>query len=238
MNPTAASQIVWNEETLTRFWTYYAQFPETYFSFQYGAAVLAKVRPRLRAGARVVDYGCGPGHLLTHLLNAGYVVSGADLSIETMAQASTKANGRPNFEGLFTVDQLIARGQSFDAVFLLEVIEHLDDHWLAETLANIRLLLARDGILFVTTPNEERLQEHIVYCPVSNLVFHRWQHVRSWSRDSLEASLREHGFGRIETEACNFTSAEEMRLPRLRRLAHWAAVRWRRPRSLLAMAQL
>jgi hypothetical protein len=34
----------------------------------------------------------------------------------------------------------------------------------------------------------------MVLCPTSGEVFHRWQHVRSWKRDSLPARLRAAGF--------------------------------------------
>lgn len=32
------------------------------------------------------------------------------------------------------------------------------------------------GALIITTPNEENLEDNMVYCPVSNTIFHRWQH--------------------------------------------------------------
>src|SRR5689334_11355071 len=138
MNEELPRPLLWDDATLRRFWAYYAQFPELYFSHQSGAAVVAKVAARLAPGATALDYGCGPGHLLPHLLDRGFKVTGADLTTETMAAAAAKVTGRAGFEGPFTIDDLLARGRKFDAVFLLEVVEHLDDHWLKITLDNIR----------------------------------------------------------------------------------------------------
>ncbi len=35
-----------DDETLARFWCYYAQFPETYFSYRHGLAFLRVARPK------------------------------------------------------------------------------------------------------------------------------------------------------------------------------------------------
>ena len=230
-------ELVWTDELLTRFWSYYARFPETYFSYQCGAAVVARVRHTIPAGAEVLDYGCGPGHLLPPLLQHGFRVSGADLSLETMRSAQDKAAGRAGFEGLFTIGDLAMRGRMFDAIFLLEVVEHLDDVALAATFDNVRRLLKPDGCLIATTPNEERLEDSMVYCPVANVTFHRWQHVRRWSKKTLGETLRQNGFGRTEIETCTFSARDDALVPPLRRAVHRIMTRLRKPQSLLAIAR-
>src|SRR6185437_12793213 len=65
-------QIVWDHDTLVRFWAYHSKFPENYFSFQKGADVVRRVKRYIPQEASVVDYGCGPGFLLPHLVRAGY----------------------------------------------------------------------------------------------------------------------------------------------------------------------
>ena len=237
MTPEPPKTLVWDDQTLSRFWSYYAQFPEAYFSYHCGDALVAHARRRLRDGARVLDYGCGPGQLLPPLLDAGFKVTGAELSEDTMAQARAVAAGRPNFEGLFTIDQLLVERRRFDAVFLVEVVEHLDDAALDATFSNILSLLETSGLLMVTTPNEERLQDNMVYCPVSNLLFHRWQHVRSWSGATLAAYLKQRGFSSVETETHLFETRAQAGQDWFRRMRD----RWQRrklpPTSLIAYAR-
>ena len=231
-------QLIWDDVSIGRFWAYYAGQPQFYFSYQQGDAVLAQIKPIIGASAAVLDYGCGPGHFLTKLLDAGFRVTGADLSLETMGPARDKGAGRQGFDGIFTIADLIARGQKFDAVFLLEVVEHLSDGHLAATLENARHLLAPGGKLIVTTPNEENLSDSMVYCPVSNLVFHRWQHMRSWSKETLAASLRRHGFSSLDIQTCTFESIADAQSPKPRQLMRRLMARFRKPQSLLAIAQL
>jgi hypothetical protein len=55
-------------------------------------------------------------------------------------------------------------------------------------------LLAPGGTAIFSTPNDEDLSRSMILCPTSGEVFHRWQHVRNWNRDSLPARLRAAGF--------------------------------------------
>jgi 2-polyprenyl-3-methyl-5-hydroxy-6-metoxy-1,4-benzoquinol methylase len=236
--PVTPSPIVlkWDDETLSRFWAYHSQFPENYFSRQKGRDVVAHVRNKLPAGAVVLDYGCGPGHLLPHLLDAGFVVQGADITRETMGSA-VSLDGRKGFLGFATIDDLLGQSRRFDAVFLLEVVEHLDDHWLDTTLKKARALLKEHGLLVVTTPNEERLEDSMVYCPVSNVIFHRWQHMRSWSSATLSQCLSAHGFRDIQIGTRTFSA------PRANNISAWRYSiskfldRFRKPQSLVALAR-
>jgi 2-polyprenyl-3-methyl-5-hydroxy-6-metoxy-1,4-benzoquinol methylase len=233
----APRTIVWDEVTLARFWAYQARFPENYFSYQKGADVVRHVRAYLPQGARVVDYGCGPGHLLPHLLEAGYRVTGAEIDLGAIGKISEQFWSRAGFEGLVTIDELLSQNKAFDGVFLIEVVEHLEDASLARTLTNAHRLLKPGGLLFVTTPNDERLEDNMVYCPVSNVVFHRWQHVRSWSAESLAAALKRHGFAVVAVKHCSFRDGSFARLSALRRLAGQVMMRLRKPQSLFVVAQ-
>jgi 2-polyprenyl-3-methyl-5-hydroxy-6-metoxy-1,4-benzoquinol methylase len=226
----------WDDETLSRFWAYHAQFPENYFSWQKGRDVVAYVRKRLPAGATVLDYGCGPGHLLPHLLDAGFSVQGADFTRDTIGSA-VALDARKGFLGFATIDELLGDSRRFDAVFLLEVVEHLDDHWLDATLRRARALLNESGLLIVTTPNEEVLEDSMVYCPVSNVVFHRWQHVRSWSASTLATCLSRHGFRDIQTATRTFLAPKAGNISTLRYLTARFLNRFRKPQSLIAVAR-
>ena len=69
--------------------------------------------------------GCGPGHLLPHLADAGYRVVGADIAMSVMGDVQARLATAPGFEGIHTVDDLLSRNDAFDAIFLLEVVESI-----------------------------------------------------------------------------------------------------------------
>lgn len=230
------TMLEWDEETLARFWAYYSQFPELYFSHQKGPDVVRSVRRLIPEGANVLDYGCGPGHLLPHLLDAGFVVKGADIALETIGSAVT-VHGRKNFMGFDTISGLLQKDEKFDVVFLLEVLEHLDDHWLEMTLTQARRLVKEGGLLVVTTPNEERLEDSIVYCPVANVTFHRWQHMRSWTAAGLREALTSRGFSDVRVQTRNFVAASPRNISRGKYLLSKFFNRLRKPQSIIATAR-
>jgi len=227
--------IVWGPQELSRFWAYYSRRPEAYFSYRHGGAAVKAAARHLQPRTRVLDYGCGPGYLVAHLLDAGYQVMAADFSIEATGDTAKRHAGRAGFGGVSTIDALLATGRQFDAIFLLEVVEHLYDKDLEQTLVNVCRLLVPGGHLIVTTPNEERLEDNMVYCPVSNLVFHRWQHVRSWSATTLRAAIEAHGLAVLVAQARNFQFSSGTWT--LRSLAVRTLERLQRGRTLLAVAQ-
>ncbi len=80
-------------------------------------------------------------------------------------------------------------GMKFDSIIATEVIEHLNDEQLTKTIKLIKNSLSDNGIAIFTTPNKEDLSKSMIYCPEADCVFHRWQHVRSWSEESLKKYL-------------------------------------------------
>jgi SAM-dependent methyltransferase len=154
--------IVWDEELLRRFWSFYANQPETYFGFAKGADVVRYARRYLARGDLILDYGCGPGFLLHELLKAGFSAGGADISTDVIGRNGPPLGSQKNLLGLFAIDDLLKRGRAFDAIFLVEVVEHLYDEALTATLHNCRTLLRPGGRLFVTTPNDERRQHRLL----------------------------------------------------------------------------
>jgi hypothetical protein len=50
------------------------------------------------------------------------------------------------------------------------------------------------------------LRDSMVYCPDCSAVFHRFQHLRSWSSASLVSYLTDKGFSVIEVGTVDFSS--------------------------------
>ncbi len=101
-------------------------------------------------GGRVLDCGCGPGaHLRTIAEATGARVFGVDGDAARLGRARVIAPGRPVARSL--VDRLPFRAETFDAVFLAEVLEHVsDEHAL---LAELRRVLTPGGILTISVPH-------------------------------------------------------------------------------------
>jgi 2-polyprenyl-3-methyl-5-hydroxy-6-metoxy-1,4-benzoquinol methylase len=230
--------LAWDDRMLRRFWSFYASRPETYFSFAKGADIVRHARKYLKPNDRILDYGCGPGFLLQQLLHAGVSAGGADISADVIGRHGPTLGSPKSLLGLFAIDDLLRERQSFDAVFLVEVVEHLYDDALTATLRNCRALLRPGGRLFVTTPNDERLEDNTVYCPVSNVTFHRWQHVRSWNSKTLPTALVERGFGVDRVHTCTFKDRREGEISFVRRAAKRALAYTRKPQSLFVVGSV
>lgn len=111
---------------------------------------LASVERFVRPG-RLLDVGCGAGFLLETARERGWEATGVDPSPWAIARA--RRAGFAAHEGRLEDLDLPASG--FDAVALLQVVEHLPDP--RPLLGAARRLLRTGGALLVATPNPRSL---------------------------------------------------------------------------------
>jgi SAM-dependent methyltransferase len=104
-----------------------------------------------RSGAplRVLDVGCGPGLLLDEARRRGWQAHGVDLSAWAVEQA--RARGIDALHG--TLADAAFPSASFDAVFMVDVLEHLTDP--VGTLLEATRVLRPGGSLCVVTPDAD-----------------------------------------------------------------------------------
>ncbi|MBL6751688.1 MAG: class I SAM-dependent methyltransferase [Nevskia sp.] len=221
--PFAEHDIEWTPEQVARLWAYYRRqrpFGAQYFAEAAGGRVLAQCGVD-DGPQRVLDFGCGVGGLIAHIARQRprWRYWGVDFSAESVERA--REAGRA-FAGTQAIECL--RGlpmdlppQSFDLLFLIEVVEHLDDTQLAQSLAEAARLLRPGGRLCITTPNAERLDDSRVFCPECGARFHLWQHLRAWNAASLRAFVEPFGFT-LHKSVETSLSANGV----VRRLSHWA----------------
>jgi SAM-dependent methyltransferase len=214
----------WTPEMVKNFWDWQSSRPGEYFAERYAGAILRLLAPHLEPGQPVLDYACGSGRLVEALLSSGFRTAGLDISRESRERVAQRLAGRAGFLGVFSPDELPGLSHRFAAVTVLEAVEHLYDPQLDALLENAHSLLAEDGLLLLTTPNEEDLEKSYVLCPVSNQLFHRYQHVRSWSRETLTAALEARGF---EVLDCAGTDLRRLAGPGASWRERWAALRFR-----------
>ena len=107
---------------------------------------------------KIIDLGCGTGSLVSGLKNCGYKnVSGVDVSLENIQQAKLAELDLKHGEIIAFLDEVIEKSEKFDAVFLLDVLEHLDDDELYDLVDKVKNILSDDGVFIIKTINAESL---------------------------------------------------------------------------------
>lgn len=119
----------------------------------YLAWLLALLRRHGVPSGRVLDLGAGYGFWLAALAQAGYEPAGVELSPEAAAIARERSGAR--VETGSADDPLPFADASFDAVTMLDVIEHLPRY--PQALAECARVLRAGGKLFVITLNAHSL---------------------------------------------------------------------------------
>lgn len=201
-------KIEWTRELVGKFWDGFSQtrLEELSFGRSAGPKLLEFIGHHLTPGLKCLDYGAGEGSLVSLLLDKGCQVAAWEPSPERRAEII--ARGVENNERfLGFIDS--AGAEVFDVVIASEVIEHILENDLDDVLAEFRRFLRPGGLLIITTPNNEDLELGSCYCPVSDTVFHRWQHVRSFTAESLDDLLSGAGFRRIEDHRVDFSTFGE-----------------------------
>lgn len=140
---------------------------------------------------RLLDIGAGPGLFLARAAERGFTVTGIEPSRQ--AAAFARERGLPVHEVFFT-DEVAESIGRFDAVHMMNILEHVPDA--AAMMARAHTVLAPGGVLCVGVPND--------FNPLQNMLRHArgfapwWvappHHINYFSFDSLEGLLRRHGF--------------------------------------------
>ncbi|HEY7063031.1 MAG TPA: class I SAM-dependent methyltransferase [Chloroflexota bacterium] len=120
-----------------------------WWSVRYYARLVARHLPEQPGHRpRVLEIGCGVGHVLSKL-SARCDVAGLDLSPEALRQARTVVPQADLLRG--SADHLPFRDASFDAVLARHVLEHLPEP--AAAIAELRRVLRPGGLLLAAMPN-------------------------------------------------------------------------------------
>jgi SAM-dependent methyltransferase len=159
----------------------------------------------LPAGARVLDVGCGTGFILERLLqrfDAWGLEPEESVRVRCTPETAARVRAGSAFD-LRSFDEV-----DFDAILLLDVIEHLDDD--VGALRSVQRKLAPGGLVVVTVPaNPELWSSHD----------ERNAHRRRYTRPSLEAAMKGAG---LTTELVTYFNSRLYPLALLhRKLARW-----------------
>jgi 2-polyprenyl-3-methyl-5-hydroxy-6-metoxy-1,4-benzoquinol methylase len=139
---------------------------------------------------RLLQVGCGHGLLLDEARRRGYEVEGVELSLEAASYARDRL-GLPVRD--MPIEEVELDGERYDAILLVDVLEHLDDP--IAVLERLLGVLAPDGALLVVTPDPSSL--------MARLASSRWwcyvpAHSCLIPRKTLRAVLAARGLAVVE----------------------------------------
>lgn len=149
-----------------------------------------------RPAGKLLDVGCGGGRFMKRMKRLGWEVEGIDFDANATSRIASRY-GMKTYTGDLVANRI--PGNSFDAITLSHVIEHLADP--EKTLRECLHLLKPGGKLIVVTPNAE--------CEGAELFGPHWRgwepprHLHLFSTMTLTGLLGKAGFNldKVRTSA-------------------------------------
>jgi len=181
-------------------------------------------------GLSVLDIGCGGGLVCEPLARLGCRMTGIDPGQKTIeaAKAHASAAGLGIEYWAATVEELAGRGKTFDAVLLLEVVEHVPD--VPVFLKTVAPLVKPEGLMILSTLNRT-LKAYALTIVGAELIL-RWLPVgtHQWQRfvrpDELGTALTRAGLTLTDTIGMIYNPlADEWRLGRDTDVNYFATAR-------------
>src|SRR5262245_1965532 len=165
-------------------------------------------RENCLADLRVLDVGCGGGVLCEPLARLGARVVGADPAPVAIAGAErhAKESGLSIDYRCTTVEALAESGELFDAVAVMEVVEHVADT--GAFLRHCAGLVRPGGLIFVSTLNRT-IKSHVYAIMIAEYVLHLLpQGTHQWRRfvtpEEMSHALEQEGLKTIDVRGVGF----------------------------------
>ncbi|MFO8184328.1 MAG: class I SAM-dependent methyltransferase [Candidatus Aegiribacteria sp.] len=156
-------------------------------------------------GRRLLEVGCAYGFLLDYLRDRGWDVTGVEISPLSSSYARDRLGLDVRTGSVETAD---LKEGSFDAVLLLDVLEHL--HRPYDTLDRIARLLAPEGVLVVQCPWELYHWEEVMEALLRGMEPGTIEpdsvpaHLYFFQPKTLEGVLRKGGYEIIARQSGNY----------------------------------
>jgi len=153
-------------------------------------------------GTKLLDAGAGDGSLVRQLKKAfpDAQVEGVDIA----PKSDDVEQG--------DIANLAYRDGSFDTIFCVEVIEHLTEKDTSKVLTGLNRIVSPGGMVIITTPYAENLEESTVTCPKCNIRFHRWGHQQSFQEKDFERLSKENGFEPVAIFPVKYSRVRRLRI--------------------------
>jgi SAM-dependent methyltransferase len=221
-----AHDVIWTDEKVAQFWEYEnngRKNQENWFTLQLNDAIWNFTKKYIYKKAKILDYGAGKGFLseyISNRLGEGHIDC-ADFSEAGLENIRSLLSGRSNFGDCILIKTfpIGAPDDFYDVIYFIETIEHLTDNFFHPTIEELKRLLKPGGILIITTPNNEDLSKSTDRCPDCGCVFHRVQHIQSFTCDKLKNMFERIAFTTVFCKAVNLTGFKD-KLRLLRKISN------------------
>lgn len=105
------------------------------------------LKPFLKPGTEILDFGCGQGAFSQRLTDAGMIVDACDIDTDQI-KAAVRNKIRLDLNKPDITDSISLK---YDMVIALEIIEHLHNPW--KYIEDCLSILKENGIIVLSTPN-------------------------------------------------------------------------------------
>jgi len=141
---------------------------------------------------RILEIGPGLGYAIPLLRercpSAEYYA--VDLSAKTIESLTSRHCG--NF-AVAPIEDLPWKDVKFDAILMLEVLEHIEAPRTFGALATLRERLTDTGVLIISVPLREDLRRSYFLCAHCGQYLHQIGHLRSYTPELLQSELNASG---------------------------------------------
>ena len=219
MDITKKGPANWTSQNIADFWNWQSQYKygrNNYFTAVMSAGIVRYLKNKGLLNGKLLDYGCGSGHLLELLGKEKKTECyGLEFSADSAKETERRTKNFPNIKKVVLADSLPTSFEDnmFDTIVLIETIEHLPDDILHQTFRELYRILKQGGSIFITTPFNEELEKHLIFCPFCKTEFHHMQHMQSFTRERLIKLMSDHGFSVV---FCSNIDIEKLKLGRIK----------------------
>lgn len=147
-----------------------------------------QIKRRTKSESKVLNIGIGSGLFEELAIKLRLDV----YSLDPDSESISRLEKRPEMKGRAKVGNLQSipfAQETFNAVLVSEVLEHLSDEALEKALSEIHRVLLHGGFIIGTVPARENLIEQLAVCPHCGEKFHRWGHLQSFDKARITALL-------------------------------------------------
>ena len=160
-------------------------------NFSHYEMIVNQLNGSINKDDKILDIGCTTGKLVYSLNKLGYKnVLGVDFEISRdLVDIGIKE--KLNLITVESINKFLKKNdQTFDVIFLLDVLEHIPINDQIEFLSQIRRSLNEKGFLIIQVPNANSI--------ISNRIrYIDWTHKISFTEDSLNFILKQSNFQKI-----------------------------------------
>lgn len=149
-----------------------------------GGGRLEYMANQVRKNEKVLTIGVGRAELEALLVVKGVDICCLDPSARSIDRIKQQLSLGDKAKVGYSQD-IPFLDEKFDCVVMTEVLEHLSDKVLAQTLSEVHRVLKSGGRFIGTVPADEDLRSSFVICPHCGENFHRWGHMQSFSQQRL-----------------------------------------------------